>query len=65
MVEGKIAIIVSDDCSRFFRGDHVRILRYLKSTDTYLCQRADGQICGEVRLADIKFLVEDNENGCK
>ena len=43
--EGTIVKIKSDNHSRLFKGDHVRIIKYIPSEDRYYSQRADGQIC--------------------
>ena len=53
--EGKIAIVITDDCSRFFKGDKLKIIRYLKSNKKYLARRVEGVLEGEISLEDIRF----------
>ena len=55
MNEGKIAIVITDNCSRFFKGDRIEIIRYIKANDKYLAKRVEGKIEGEIRPEDIRF----------
>lgn len=55
MNEGKIAIVITDNCSRFFKGDKVEIIRYIKANDKYLAKRVEGKIEGEISLDDIQI----------
>ena len=56
MNEGRIAIVVTDNCSRFFKGDFIKIIKFLHSVNKYYVQRLEGAICGEVREEDIQFV---------
>lgn len=55
MNEGKIATVITDNCSRFFKGDKIEIIRYIKANDKYLAKRTEGKIEGEIRPEDIRF----------
>ena len=39
MNEGKIAIVITDNCSRFFKGDKIQIIKYIKANGKYLARR--------------------------
>lgn len=55
MNEGKMATVITDNCSRFFKGDKIEIIRYIKADDKYLAKRAEGKIEGEICPEDIHF----------
>ena len=55
MNEGRIATVCTDNCSRFFKGDRVKIIRYIKVIDKYLVQRVEGYIQAEISPEDIRF----------
>ena len=55
MNEGKIAIVITDNCSRFFKGDRILILKYIKSNNKYLARRVEGKIEGEISPDGIRI----------
>lgn len=55
MNEGKIAVVITDDCSRFFRGDRIEIIKYIKSNNKYLARRVEGKIEGEISPDDVRI----------
>ena len=55
MNEGKIAVVITDNCSRFFKGDKLEIIKYIKSNNKYLARRVEGNIEGEIKPEDIRF----------
>lgn len=55
MNEGKIAVVITDNCSRFFKGDKIEIIKYIHANDKYLAKRVEGNIEGEVKPEDIQF----------
>lgn len=56
--EGKIAKVITDNSSRFFKGDEVQIIKYIKSNDTYLVRRVEGKVEGEIRPSNIQIIGE-------
>lgn len=58
MNEGKIAIVTTEKCSRFFKGDKIKLIRHIKTNNKYYAQRVEGFICGEIGEED--FEIESN-----
>lgn len=55
MSEGKIAIVKTNNCSRFFKGDKIKLIRYIKTNNKYYAQRVEGLICGEIGEEDFEI----------
>ena len=60
MNEGKIAVVITDDCSRFFKGDKLEIIKYIKSNNKYLARRVEGKIEGEIKVEDVEIIDADD-----
>lgn len=55
MDEGRIAVVTTDNSSRFFKGDRLVILRYIRTTDRYIARRLEGLLEGEINREDVRF----------
>lgn len=58
MNEGKIAFVITDNCSRFFKGDKIQIIKYIKANGKYLARRLEGRVEGEIKEEDLRFEEE-------
>ena len=57
--------IISEECSRFYPGATVRVLKYLEDTDSYQVKNPDSDYTCIVSAKDIEILgsVEAKCNG--